>query len=37
MDGRLLELPFVFSEELAEPQLELLADALETGLAGARS
>jgi hypothetical protein len=34
MDGRLLELPFVFAEELAQPQLELLADALEAGLTG---
>jgi anion-transporting ArsA/GET3 family ATPase len=32
MDGRLLELPFVFAEELARPQLELLADELEAGL-----
>jgi anion-transporting ArsA/GET3 family ATPase len=35
MDGRLLELPFVFAEELGQPQLELLADALESGLGGA--
>jgi anion-transporting ArsA/GET3 family ATPase len=35
MDGRLLELPFVFAEQLGKPQLELLADALETQLAGA--
>jgi anion-transporting ArsA/GET3 family ATPase len=28
----LVELPYVFSEELAEPQLEQLADALEAGL-----
>jgi anion-transporting ArsA/GET3 family ATPase len=36
MDGRLLELPFVFAEELAKPQLELLADVLQTELTGAR-
>ena len=35
MDGRLLELPFVFSEELAQPQLESLADVLEAGLRSA--
>jgi anion-transporting ArsA/GET3 family ATPase len=35
MDGRLLELPFVFAEELGPAQLELLATALEAGLAHA--
>jgi anion-transporting ArsA/GET3 family ATPase len=35
MDGRLLELPFLFAEELGRPQLELLANALEAGLPGA--
>jgi len=35
MDGRLLELPFVFSEELAQPQLQSLADVLEAGLRSA--
>jgi hypothetical protein len=34
MDGRLLELPFVFAEELDRPQLELLANVLEAGLTG---
>jgi anion-transporting ArsA/GET3 family ATPase len=37
MDGWLLQLPFVFAEELAQPELELLADALEAGLTGVGS
>jgi anion-transporting ArsA/GET3 family ATPase len=32
MDGRVIELPFVFADELAEPELELLADVLEAAL-----
>ncbi len=32
MNGRLLELPFVFSEEVGLPELGQLADALEAGL-----
>lgn len=32
VDGRLLELPFVFSEEVGLPELEQLADVLEAGL-----
>jgi anion-transporting ArsA/GET3 family ATPase len=32
MDGRVIELPFVFADELGQPELELLADALEGAL-----
>jgi anion-transporting ArsA/GET3 family ATPase len=35
VDGRLLELPFVFAEELGREQLELLANSLEAELVGA--
>jgi anion-transporting ArsA/GET3 family ATPase len=35
LDGRLVELPYVFVDHIEGPELELLADALEAGLGGA--
>jgi hypothetical protein len=32
MDGRLVELPYLFADEVGLPQLEVLAGALETAL-----
>jgi anion-transporting ArsA/GET3 family ATPase len=32
VDGRLIELPFVFADEVGRPQLEILANALEAAL-----
>ena len=37
MNGRLLELPFMFSEEVGLAELEQLADVLETGLSSPRA
>jgi anion-transporting ArsA/GET3 family ATPase len=34
LDGRLVELPYVFVDHIEGPELELLADALEAGLDG---
>jgi hypothetical protein len=34
LGARLIELPYMFSEELSQPELELLADALAAGLSG---
>jgi anion-transporting ArsA/GET3 family ATPase len=34
VNGRLVELPYVFADQLAPPEIEILADALEARLAG---
>jgi len=36
VNGRLVELPYVFADHLGPPELERLADALEVALDGAR-
>jgi hypothetical protein len=36
LNGRLVELPYVFTEQLGPPQVEGLADALETAIRRAR-